>query len=135
MLVKTEEKAAFSISASSMSCVTRVPAPFSSGDMFHTLPIASYVLTEAHLAVFEVFTRFNSSQALAFLTATPHARTVSLYSSWVTHPCFHLLYAYFLCLSFARSYVLIHAGLLPFLPDFLLTGIHSFRSWKRQSFK
>lgn len=46
--------------------------------------------------------RFNPRCTWAFLTPSLHTQTVSLYSSWVTCPCFHLLCASFLCLSFAK---------------------------------
>lgn len=41
--------------------------------------------------------RFNSTLALAFLISSLEAQTMSLYSYKATHPCFHPLYASFLC--------------------------------------
>lgn len=54
--------------------------------------------------------RFNYRWNLAFLSSALRAPTVSLYSSWVTFPCFHLLHATFLHLILVRSslyYVLV----------------------------
>lgn len=69
------------------------------------------------------FARFNSMWALAFLTSFLHAPTVSQ----VTCPCFHLLSAPFLKLSFASSSLFIHVGSLSFF--FLLVFLESWVSW------
>lgn len=44
---------------------------------------------------------------------------IPLYSSRVIYPCFCLLYISFLCLSFVRSILVIHAWFLSFLPNSL----------------
>ena len=71
------------------------------------------------LLPFLSLSRQNSRWALAVLIPSLHAQTVSLYSSEVLCLCFHLLYAFFLCLSFVMSSLFIHAGLLLPLFDFL----------------
>lgn len=45
----------------------------------------------------------NAILALAFLSQTLHYWAISLYSSQVTSPCFHLFHSSFPCLSFTRS--------------------------------
>lgn len=55
--------------------------------------------------------------------------------SHITWPCLHLMNIYFMSLSFARSFLLIHAGLLPRLLDFLHMGMDQSWVWRRQSLK
>lgn len=62
--------------------------------------------------------------ALAFLTSFLHAPTVSQ----VTCPCFHLLSALFLKLSFASRSLFIHVGILSFFFPCLVVRILSFLS-------
>ena len=111
--------------ASSMSCVTRSPRLIQQrAHIFHSLPFVTHVLIEALLVVFDIPCQIQFQLGIpAFLTSALHARITSPYSSQVTRPCFHPLQASFLCLSLARSSLLIHAGLLAFLPDFLLVGM------------
>lgn len=90
------------------------------GPYFPCLPFGTYVLAEALLVAFDIPQQIQLQVALAFLTAS---RTVLLYSSQVTYLCFHLLYSSFSCSSFARSNLLIHAGFLTFLLEFLLFGM------------
>ncbi|KAK4828156.1 LOW QUALITY PROTEIN: hypothetical protein QYF61_024071, partial [Mycteria americana] len=62
---------------------------------------------------------FFSSCALAFLTPSLHNQAASLYSSQDTCLCFHCLCISFLPFSLTSRSRLIHASLLPSLPDLL----------------
>lgn len=53
---------------------------------------------------FMLLISFNSRWALAFQTPSLQAWTVSLFSSWVTCLCFHILHAFPLWLNLVRSY-------------------------------
>lgn len=55
---------------------------------------------------------------------------LSLYTSQVTCPCFHLLYASFLCFNLVSSNVFIHADLLAFLNIFLLVEMDCCETWR-----
>lgn len=75
----------------------------------HTFPNLSFA-EDAHVETLSAFlsiTEFNFSWILAFLILYLGGWTLSLYSS-----SFHLLYIFFSCMSFVRSFVLIHADLL-----------------------
>uniref|UniRef100_A0A8B9S2F8 Uncharacterized protein n=1 Tax=Apteryx owenii TaxID=8824 RepID=A0A8B9S2F8_APTOW len=118
-------KKACSNSAFSVSFVTRAPTPFSKGPTFSLVFLLLLMyLKKPFLLSLTSLARFNSKRALAFLVASLHTLTTFLYSSQVACPPFHFLYTSFLWLSFARSSLLIHAGLLPPLLDFLLIGMH-----------
>lgn len=54
-----------------------------------------------------------------------------LYPLQLTHPCFHPPYAFFVFWSMTRIFLLIHSGLLPFLPDFLYTSVDHSWNWRR----
>ena len=80
---------------------------------------------------FTSFAKCNSSWAIAFLKPSLHDQTAAPDSSWVTCPCFHLLYTSLLCLSSVRSSLLIHEGLLLPLLDFLLVRMELSWAWRR----
>lgn len=66
-----------------------------------SLSLVTSVLAEASCVAFDIPCQIQlQMRALAFLTM--HAQMVSLYSVRVTCPCFHPLYAPFLCLTFDR---------------------------------
>lgn len=88
--------------------------PFSSWPTFLTaLPFPTDVLVES-LPV-----ALHSPHWIQIQVGFGSAQTVSLHSSWVTHPCSHLLYSSFLFCGFVWSFSFIHAGLLPPLLDFM----------------
>lgn len=121
-LLKTE---AFSNSAFSMSCITR--SLCATGPHFFITYIFIYLLYVVikcthpyclwHLCCIEVYLGFCCPNSL-------DVRTVFLYFSKFICIFFHFLYTSFLevlhflwkCLGLARSSVVIHAGLLAFLP-------------------
>lgn len=114
-----------------MSCITRFSTPFRSRPMFSLvfLLLPTY-LEKPCLLLLISLARFNFVCAFAFLTASFHGQAMSLYSSQVTCPFFHLLYISFLCLNSVRS-TLFYAVLLAFLPDFVFVWIYPSWVWKR----
>ena len=87
--------------------VTSSPVPFSCRFMFSLVFLLLFMyLYKPFLLPFMSFARFNSRSALAFLTPSMQDQTITLHCSWVTCPCFHLLYIS--CLSSVRSSWLIH---------------------------
>lgn len=98
---------------------SRDPPPHSAeGPHFPSLPVAGEEREEALLS-FISLPRFNSTWVLAFLSTSLHAWAVSAYSSQVTCPCSHFLYASFFCVLTIVMDVFIHAALLPHLVIFL----------------
>ena len=89
----------------------------------HYLQIYKYSLTSLTIFYFNL--------AVACLTTSLCAQTVPPYSLQVTRSCFHFLYNPVLCLSFARSFLFIHTGLLAFLPDFLFLRMDQFCSLQK----
>jgi len=59
-----------------------------------------------------------------------HIQSASLYFSQATCPCFHLLYTSFLLLSLVKRSLIIHAGLLIFMSNFLLSGMAYSSCWR-----
>lgn len=74
-------------------------------------------------------------RTLLFLAPFLHGWTLSLYFPWITCPCFHLLYAFFPCLSFVKSYLFISADLLTPSFGFLHTGMDCSWAWRGWSWK
>lgn len=123
--VKTAKKI-FSISAFFIATEDHVPIPAHwCGPAFRRCHFAddAFVRTLSFCLIIS-FARFNSMWALAFLTSFLHAPTVSQ----VTCPCFHLLSALFLKLSFASRSLFIHVGILSFFFPCLVVRILSFLS-------
>lgn len=96
--------------------------------IFPGTPFAADVSAEVLLVALHIPHQNQLQIGLVFLTVLLlNPQTVPLCSS-STSPSFFLLQASLLHLSFARSSLFIHAGLLPLLLDFLLTGMDP--SWK-----
>lgn len=133
LLAKSQAKKAFSNAAFPMSWVTRSPNSSNNGATFLLVFLLPPVYIQKPFLSLTDLARSNSSGALAFLTSSLYAWRMFLNSFQVTHPCFHPLYASFLCLSLTRSILLIYTGLLALLPDFLLAGMNSSWAWRRWS--
>lgn len=73
--------------------------------------------------------RFNSIRALAFLTSSLAAQTISVHSSQATCP--HPVQASILGLRLSRSSLFIHVGFLVFLPHFPFVGMPCWYSTSR----
>lgn len=69
--------------------------------------------------------------ALVFPVQSLDAWMVSLYFSRVIYPCFCLLCASFLCLSFDRSILFIHAGFLSLLSNFPQVRMTCSWAWRK----
>lgn len=110
-------KKALNTSAVTMPWITRSPAPFSSGPTFSLL----YLLLLKYLQKpFLVASRVLCQIQFHMAFLTPNS--VSLYSSQVPCPCFHLLYVSFFKLSFVGSSFSIHPGLLVLLLNLFSLG-------------
>ena len=103
-LINSEVRKESSIRDFSMSCHTKVPAPFYSRPTFSP----AFLLSPTHfykpfLSLICLGT-FNCRGTLTFLNSTQQVRwTKSLHCCQVTSSCFHILYASFLCLGLTRS--------------------------------
>lgn len=84
-----------------------------------SLDFAPSVPVQVFLVAFHIPCQIQCQVGFGFPPLSLHAQMVSLYSYWVSCPCFHLPYASFSCLSLVRSYLFVHPKLLLPLLDFL----------------
>lgn len=66
---------------------------------------------------------WHTPSTVVFLAPFLHGSALSLFSSWITSPCFYLLYAFFPCVNFVKSCLIISADLLPLLFGFIHIGM------------
>lgn len=97
--------------------------------MFFHLPFAADTLGKSSLVALHVPHQIQI--CVGCLSLFLDAWMTSLYFSKVIYPCFCLLYVSFLCLSFVRSLLFIHAGLLSFLPNFPQTRMNCSWAWRK----
>lgn len=122
-LTNREAKKPLSRLAFSVSFVNRSSATFSSETIFSLLLLLLSYLYRPFLLPFLSLVRFIIRCALTLLSASLCVQIVTVYSSWLTCFCFHLLYTFFfLPLSLVMN-SFIYAGLLLLLLDFLLMGL------------
>ena len=119
----------------SMSFVTRFPDPFSSRPTFSLVFLLLLIYLQKPFLSFFCLSRFSSRIHFVTLTQTLHHQIVSLCYSQDTWPCFHFLYASFLCLTSVRSSLFTHVCLLPPLFDFLHMGIDCSGAWRKWTLK
>lgn len=97
---ENQGKKTLSTLAFSLCCVSRAPClVWEQVYVFPSLPFAGYELVEAFLYClsllpFTFHTRFNPKVASGFPNPSLQCWTVSPYSSWITHPCFHISRAF-----------------------------------------
>lgn len=124
MLANTEARKAFSVSASSMFCVTMASSLLSSGSIFSLI---FCLLCTYRNPCCLWHSLWDSPPLGLWFPKYTSTYPLSLYSSQVTRHSFQLLYTSFLHFSFARSSLFIRTSLLEFLPDFLHFGMN--HSW------